>query len=89
MQSLLGISNAAALAVTLIFVTGYVFIGGTYAHVLTNLLQGSLMIIVTLLVLASCVWVAWQQPGGITAGYRVPEVKIGGKAAILEKRRKM
>ncbi len=63
MQSLLGISNAAALAITLTFVTGYVFIGGTYAHVLTNLLQGSLMIIVTLAVLASCVWVAYQQPG--------------------------
>ena len=63
MQSLLGISNAVALAVTLIFVTVNVFIGGTYAHVLTNLLQGSLMIIVTLAVLASCVWV-----GSATAG---------------------
>ena len=63
MQSLLGISNTTALAITLIFVTGYVFIGGTYAHVLTNMLQGSLMIIVTLVVLGSCVWIAFQQPG--------------------------
>ena len=63
MQSLLGVSNTVALAITLVFVTGYVFVGGTYAHVLTNLLQGSLMIIVTVLVLGSCAWVALQQPG--------------------------
>lgn len=62
MQSLLGVSNTTALVVTLVFVTGYVFIGGTYAHVLTNLLQGSLMIGVTLLVLGSCAWIALQQP---------------------------
>jgi len=70
MQSLLDISNSTALAITLIFVTGYVFIGGTYAHVLTNLLQGSLMIVVTLLVLGSCVWIAVQQPGGVIEGLR-------------------
>ena len=70
MQSLLGISNQMALAITLIFVTGYVFIGGTYAHVLTNLLQGSLMIIVTVIVLGSCIWVAWQQPGSTVDALR-------------------
>lgn len=70
MQSLLGISNTAALIITLTFVTGYVFIGGTYAHVFTNLLQGSLMIVVTLLVLASCVWVAFQQPGSTVEALR-------------------
>jgi SSS family solute:Na+ symporter/sodium/pantothenate symporter len=53
MQALLDISNTAALAIALVFVTGYVFIGGTYAHVLTNLLQGSLMIIVALAVVGS------------------------------------
>ena len=63
MQSLLGVSNEIALAITLVFVTGYVFVGGTYAHVLTNMLQGSLMIIVTLLVIGSCVVVAMSQPG--------------------------
>ncbi|MEL6869169.1 MAG: hypothetical protein AAFO81_05160 [Pseudomonadota bacterium] len=57
MQQLLGVSNVVALTITLVFVTGYVFIGGTYAHVLTNLLQGSLMIVVALLILGSCVWV--------------------------------
>lgn len=70
MQSLLGISNAVALAITLIFVTGYVFIGGTYAHVLTNLFQGSLMIVVALAVLGSCLWVASQQPDGVIAGLK-------------------
>ena len=60
MQSLLGLGNLEALTITLVFVTGYVFIGGTYAHVLTNMLQGSLMIAVTLLVLGSCVAIAFE-----------------------------
>ena len=70
MQSLLGVSNTVALVITVTFVTGYVFIGGTYAHVLTNMLQGSLMIIVALLVLGSCVWVAVQQPGSVIDSLR-------------------
>ncbi len=53
MQQMLHLSNTAALIIILVFVTGYVFIGGTYAHVFTNTLQGSLMIIVTLLIFAS------------------------------------
>ena len=69
-QSLLGVSNTVALVITLVFVTGYVFIGGTYAHVLTNLLQGSLMILVTILVLGSCVWLALQQPGSLVQTLR-------------------
>ncbi len=76
MQSLLGVSNTTALAITLIFVTGYVFIGGTYAHVLTNLLQGSLMIVVTLLVLASCVWVAYQNPGSTIEALRAIDANL-------------
>jgi sodium/pantothenate symporter len=51
MQQLLGVSNFVALIITLVFVTGYVLIGGTYAHVYTNMLQGFLMVVVTLLVL--------------------------------------
>jgi len=70
MQSLLGVSNTVALIITLVFVTGYVFIGGTYAHVLTNLLQGSLMIFVTILVLGACIWLAVQQPGSVTDALR-------------------
>ena len=53
MQQLLGISNVTALIIILGFVTGYVFLGGTYAHVFTNTLQGSLMLVVTLLILIS------------------------------------
>ncbi|MGI9237982.1 MAG: sodium:solute symporter family transporter [Woeseiaceae bacterium] len=76
MQSLLGISNQVALSITLIFVTGYVFIGGTYAHVLTNMLQGSLMIIVTITVIASCVWVALQQPESTVDALRAIEPNL-------------
>jgi len=76
MQSLLGISNTVALTITLVFVTGYVFIGGTYAHVLTNMLQGSLMIIVTLVVLASCVSIAWQQPGSTIEALRAIDANL-------------
>lgn len=53
MQQLLGLSNVAALILILTFVTGYVFLGGTYAHVFTNTLQGSLMLIVTVLIIGS------------------------------------
>ncbi len=53
MQQLLGVGNTTALLITLIFVTAYVFVGGTYAHVFTNLLQGSLMLGVAALVLVS------------------------------------
>ncbi|MCG8369065.1 MAG: hypothetical protein MJA32_00975, partial [Proteobacteria bacterium] len=73
MQSLLGVSNTVALTITLVFVTGYVFIGGTYAHVLTNVLQGSLMIVVTILVLGSCAWLALQEPGSIVAALRAED----------------
>jgi len=62
MQSLLGVSNSNALLITLIFVTGYVFIGGTYAHIFTNVLQGTLMIGVTLLVLVSCLTILNDSP---------------------------
>ena len=67
MQSLLGVSNVVALSITLVFVTGYVFVGGTYAHVLTNLLQGSLMIGVSILVLGACVSIALAEPGSVVA----------------------
>lgn len=56
MQPLLGISNAAALIITLFFVTTYVMYGGTYAHVYTNMFQGFLMIAVSLLIVGSGFW---------------------------------
>ncbi len=61
MQPLLGLTNTQALALTLIFVTGYVLVGGTYAHVLTNVLQGTLMIGVSVLILASVAYVVLGQ----------------------------
>ncbi|MEM9403237.1 MAG: hypothetical protein AAGA44_12220 [Pseudomonadota bacterium] len=70
MQALLGVSNVTALLITLGFVTSYVFVGGTYAHVLTNMLQGSLMIIVTVMVLIACVLVALREPGSVIDGLR-------------------
>lgn len=70
MQALLGISNTTALVIALTFVTGYVFVGGTYAHVLTNLLQGGLMILVAIAVVGSCIWIAIAQPGGVIEGLR-------------------
>ncbi|MEM7573962.1 MAG: hypothetical protein AAF433_13730 [Bacteroidota bacterium] len=61
MQGLLGVGNVTALLITLVFVTGYVIYGGTYAHVFTNMFQGFLMIGVTLLVLGSGFYLLWQQ----------------------------
>lgn len=60
MQELLGVSNTTALLITLIFVTGYVLFGGTYAHVFTNMFQGFLMIGVSILVIGSGVYLWWQ-----------------------------
>jgi len=65
MQRLLGVSNVTALVITLTFVTGYVFIGGAYAHVLTNMLQGSLMILVTLVVIGSGIAIILAEPGSV------------------------
>ncbi len=53
LQNLLGITNIVALLITLVFVTSYVILGGTYAHVFTNVLQGSLMVVVSLIVIAT------------------------------------
>lgn len=65
MQPLLGLTNVQALALTLVFVTGYVLVGGTYAHVLTNVLQGTLMIGVSVLILGSVIYVVMGQDGSV------------------------
>lgn len=62
MQKLLGVNNVTALLITLIFVTGYVLMGGTYAHVYTNMFQGMLMIGVSLLVVFSGITVMSEFP---------------------------
>lgn len=63
MQQLLGLSNVAALIIILGFVTGYVFLGGTYAHVFTNTLQGTLMLLVTLVILFSGLYLFFSDSG--------------------------
>ena len=70
MQQLLGVSNLVALLITLVFVTGYVLIGGTYAHVYTNMLQGFLMVVVAIVVLVSGVILMMKTPDfwGAVAG---------------------
>ncbi len=72
MQKLLQVNNETALMITLVFVTAYVFLGGTYAHVYTNVFQGSLMILVTLMVVYSGLVIMlksdppfWQQVAAI------------------------
>lgn len=50
MQQILDISHIIALSIALIVVTSYVIVGGTMAHVFTNMLQGSLMIIASLII---------------------------------------
>lgn len=70
MQRLLGISNTPALLITLIFVTAYVFLGGTYAHVFTNMLQGSLMIGVSLLIVGSGIYLMWTDGSALLSTLR-------------------
>lgn len=60
MQKLLDVSNMTALIITLVFVTGYVLFGGTYAHVFTNMFQGFLMLGVTLIILATGFYMMWN-----------------------------
>lgn len=53
MQYTLGLGYVASLVVIVGFVFSYILMGGTYAHVYTNLVQGGLMIVVALLIVAS------------------------------------
>lgn len=53
MQQVMGLTNVEALLFTIIFVFSYIFVGGTYAHAYTNTLQGGIMVIVGLMILAS------------------------------------
>lgn len=53
MQHTLGMSYFASVMLIVVFVFGYIMIGGTYAHSYTNALQGVLMIGVALAIVAS------------------------------------
>ena len=46
MQAELGLTNMEAITLIIVFVFGYIFIGGTYAHAYTNTVQGILMAVV-------------------------------------------
>jgi SSS family solute:Na+ symporter/sodium/pantothenate symporter len=53
MQQVMGLTNLEALVFTIVFVFSYIFVGGTYAHAYTNTLQGLIMTVVTVIILAS------------------------------------
>lgn len=53
MQKTLGLGNTASLLIITIFVFGYIFIGGTYAHAYTNTMQACIMIVVALVIVGS------------------------------------
>ncbi len=53
MQHTLGTSYIVSLVIIVGFVFSYILMGGTYAHVYTNALQGALMIVVALMIVGS------------------------------------
>jgi sodium/pantothenate symporter len=53
MQQTMGLTNLESLLLTIVFVFGYIFVGGTYAHAYTNTLQGIVMLFVSAIILAS------------------------------------
>ncbi|MEZ4371802.1 MAG: sodium:solute symporter family protein [Polyangiaceae bacterium] len=53
MQQTLGLSNIESLLLIVGFVFSYVFVGGTYAHAYTNTLQGIIMLVVSVVIIAS------------------------------------
>ena len=53
MQKTLGLSNLASVTLIILFVFGYVFAGGTYAHAFTNTLQGGIMAVIAVVIVAS------------------------------------
>jgi SSS family solute:Na+ symporter/sodium/pantothenate symporter len=53
MQATLGLGNIESLVLIVVFVFSYVFVGGTWAHAYTNTLQGIIMLLVALVIVAS------------------------------------
>ena len=53
MQKVLGLGNTEALIIVTVFVFGYIFVGGTYAHAYTNTMQAGIMIVVALIIVGS------------------------------------
>lgn len=53
MHQTLGMGRTEALVLITVFVFGYIFVGGTYAHAYTNTMQAVIMIAVSLLIVGS------------------------------------
>lgn len=53
MQHTLGLGYVVSVLVIVVFVFSYILIGGTYAHVYTNALQGALMVVVAIAIAGS------------------------------------
>lgn len=53
MQKVLGLGNTESLVIVTVFVFGYIFVGGTYAHAYTNTMQALIMIVVAIVIVAS------------------------------------
>jgi sodium/pantothenate symporter len=53
MQKVLGLGNTEALVIVTVFVFGYIFVGGTYAHAYTNTMQAGIMIVVAIIIVGS------------------------------------
>ncbi|MEZ4462180.1 MAG: sodium:solute symporter family protein [bacterium] len=53
MQLTLGLTNTESLVLTIGFVFSYIFMGGTYAHAYTNTLQGIIMAVIAVVIVAS------------------------------------
>lgn len=53
MEATLGLSSTAASILIIGFVFSYIFIGGTYAHAYTNTLQGIIMTVIAVIIVAS------------------------------------
>lgn len=53
MQATLGLTNFESVALVIVFTFSYIFVGGTYAHAYTNTLQGVIMFVVAIAIVAS------------------------------------
>jgi SSS family solute:Na+ symporter/sodium/pantothenate symporter len=53
MQKTLGLSNVQSLILIVVFVFGYVTLGGVYAHAYTNTVQGIIMAAISIVIVAS------------------------------------
>jgi len=53
MQQTLNLTNTESLTLIIVFVFGYVFVGGAYAHAYTNTLQGVIMVVIAAVIVGS------------------------------------